>query len=176
MVKVDQALEDIVKQQLQAKRNVRRKERDAKRNRAVKTARRRGSNPVAKGRNVFPDRDIAENGAQRMNLFAKVRRSRSRSPRRRDEKTKLLVTNLEFGVTQKDMDELFGEFRDLTKAQMHYDKDGRSLGTCELIFKNRDGATRAMKQYKGKKRKFLVFFGIFGSFHPFLQFLRYFCL
>lgn len=158
MVNVDQPLEAIVKQQLDAKRSAKRQNgggggraRDQKRTRVMRQARQtRGRAPVDSGRNVFPDKDIAENGAQKMNLFARGRRaSRSRSPRRRDEPTKVLVTNLEVGVTQKDMEELFGEFRDFKKAQMHYNKDGRSLGTCELAFRSRDGALRAAKQYKG---------------------------
>jgi len=150
MVNVDQPLENIVKEQLNAKRAARRAAARPKRTRITRAARRnRGAAPSSSGRNVFSDKDIAENGAQKMNLFAKGRKSRSRSPRRRDEPIKLLVTNLEVGVTQKDMEELFGEFRDFKKAQMHYNKDGRSLGTCELGFRSRDGALRAAKQYKG---------------------------
>lgn len=154
MVNVDQPLENIVKEQLNAKRAARRKDRDAKRNRAVRSARRRQAAPVSKGRNVFSDRDIAENGAQKMNLFVRgrrspARRSRSRSPRRRNEPMKMLVSNLESGVSQKDMEELFGEFQDFKKAQMHYDRNGKSLGNCELMFRSREGALRAAKQYKG---------------------------
>jgi len=63
--------------------------------------------------------------------------------------TKLLISNLDYGVTTSDVQELFEDVGAIRVARVHYDESGRSLGTAEIIFERRVDAVGAQQKYNG---------------------------
>ncbi|XP_021895955.1 THO complex subunit 4C-like [Carica papaya] len=61
--------------------------------------------------------------------------------------TKLYVSNLDRGVTNEDIRELFAEIGELKRYAVHYDKNGRPSGSAEVVYLRRSDAFLALKRY-----------------------------
>ncbi|XP_052729619.1 THO complex subunit 4D isoform X3 [Vigna angularis] len=61
--------------------------------------------------------------------------------------TKLYVSNLDHGVTNEDIRELFSELGELKRYAVHYDKNGHPSGSAEVVYTRRSDAFAALKRY-----------------------------
>ncbi|KAL7693991.1 putative chromatin target of PRMT1 protein [Plasmopara halstedii] len=64
--------------------------------------------------------------------------------------TKILVKNLKFDILEEEVRELFGTVGDVSKAEIVYDRSGRSKGIARVWFTRRSDADKAIKQYDGR--------------------------
>ncbi|XP_012273223.1 THO complex subunit 4 isoform X2 [Orussus abietinus] len=135
--KIEMSLDDIIKQNKSTRTRGSRRGRGGPARRGVRGSPRPGGG-VMRGRN--------RGGIARNSLpYTRVGRGAIGSTGT----TKLLVSNLDFGVSDSDIQELFSEFGPLKSAAVHYDRSGRSLGSADVIFERRADAIKAMKQYNG---------------------------
>ncbi|KAJ8524604.1 hypothetical protein ON010_g16514 [Phytophthora cinnamomi] len=64
--------------------------------------------------------------------------------------TKILVKNLKFDILEEEVRELFGTVGKVSKAEIVYDRSGRSKGIARVWFARRSDADKAIKQYDGR--------------------------
>ncbi|CAN8238401.1 unnamed protein product [Cochlearia groenlandica] len=84
--------------------------------------------------------------------------------------TTVYVTNLDQGVTNEDIRELFGEIGELKRFAIHFDQNGRPNGSAEVVYMRRSDAFQAMKKYNnvlldGRSMKLEIVGGNTGAAH-----------
>ncbi|KAJ7031956.1 hypothetical protein C8F04DRAFT_1108722 [Mycena alexandri] len=73
-----------------------------------------------------------------------------RSPGGAGPSTRLVVTNLHYEISPKDLTAIFGQIGTLvSEPQIRYDRSGRSSGMANVSFETIAEATRARKQFDG---------------------------
>ena len=63
---------------------------------------------------------------------------------------KLFISNLDKGVTENEVIELFGEFESFKSATLHYDRYNNSLGTAEVVYDRKRDAIKAKKEFNNR--------------------------
>ena len=86
---------------------------------------------------------------QQRNNFGQMRFQQNRPAMRQNQPTKLYISNLDFGVTNQDVKELFSEFGPMVRYGVNFSAGGRSVGSAEVFFKNKISAIKAMQKYNG---------------------------
>ncbi|XP_010511553.1 PREDICTED: THO complex subunit 4C [Camelina sativa] len=61
--------------------------------------------------------------------------------------TTVYITNLDQGVTNEDIRELYAEIGELKRYAVHFDRNGRPNGSAEVVYMRRSDAMLAMKKY-----------------------------
>jgi len=144
--KIDQSLDDIIKQ-----------------NKSSRGGRGHGSFRGREGRGgripalISPTGGRRARGGGRNNLRqSPYFRENTDGSWNYDLPAKLIIKNLDFAVTAKDVHELFSDHPNdhrqkirLIRVKIHTDKSGRSLGSAEIVFALKSDAIKAMQEYNG---------------------------
>ncbi|XP_047175890.1 THO complex subunit 4B-like isoform X2 [Vigna umbellata] len=90
--------------------------------------------PLARYHGMIPEMDFEDDGAAMI-----------------ESGTKLLISNLDLGVSNGDIKLLFSEEGELKRCSIHYDQNGRSKGTAEVVFMRHSDALSAIKKYNNMR-------------------------
>ncbi|RCI03581.1 hypothetical protein CU098_011777 [Rhizopus stolonifer] len=135
---LDMALDDVISQN--RKRNTNR--RSDNNNRGAINKRRSGARPSSSPYNNRPRRTTPNNNNNNRSNNA----GRSLASNRNSENS-LVVSNLHFNVTEKDLYDLFGQIGKLRRAFLHIGPNGKSAGIADVVFVNSNDAERARVTY-----------------------------
>ncbi|CAO3662488.1 unnamed protein product [Rhizopus stolonifer] len=139
---LDMALDDVISQN--RKRNTNR--RSDNNNRGAINKRRPGARPSSSPYNNRPRRTTPNNNYNNSinNRTNNVGRPLASN---RNSENSLVVSNLHFNVTEKDLYDLFGQIGKLRRAFLHIGPNGKSAGIADVVFVNSNDAERARVTY-----------------------------
>ncbi|ORX43269.1 RNA-binding domain-containing protein [Piromyces finnis] len=66
---------------------------------------------------------------------------------KRDDGSKIMISNLEYKVTEKDLRELFNDIGPIRSVSLNFDHNGRSKGSGQVVFVRKADAKRASDKY-----------------------------
>ncbi|KAG0706937.1 hypothetical protein DFH29DRAFT_95984 [Suillus ampliporus] len=85
---------------------------------------------------------------------APLQSAKSKAPANTTSNSKLIVSNLHYEITPKDLVSIFGQIGTLVREPLiRYDRSGRSSGVAIVSFETPLQATRAKRQFDGKLAK-----------------------
>ncbi|KAG2117197.1 uncharacterized protein F5147DRAFT_671691 [Suillus discolor] len=85
---------------------------------------------------------------------APLQSAKANTPANTGSTTKLIVSNLHYEITPKDLVSIFGQIGTLVREPLiRYDRSGRSSGVAVVSFETPLQATRAKRQFDGKLAK-----------------------
>ncbi|KAG1823352.1 uncharacterized protein BJ212DRAFT_674273 [Suillus subaureus] len=85
---------------------------------------------------------------------APLQSAKANAPANTGSATKLIVSNLHYEITPKDLVSIFGQIGTLVREPLiRYDRSGRSSGVAVVSFETPLQATRAKRQFDGKLAK-----------------------
>lgn len=66
-----------------------------------------------------------------------------------------MVSNLEEGVTEDDVKDLFSDVGPLKSSRIQYDESGASTGQAEVVYSSKAHAIEAIQRYNGVRQSTL---------------------
>ncbi|KAG2143045.1 hypothetical protein DEU56DRAFT_910982 [Suillus clintonianus] len=85
---------------------------------------------------------------------APLQSAKANAPANAGSSAKLIVSNLHYEITPKDLVSIFGQIGTLVREPLiRYDRSGRSSGVAVVLFETPLQATRAKRQFDGKLAK-----------------------
>jgi len=130
--KLDMALDDVVKAMRKSKRGG---FRGRGRGRGGRGRGGRGRGGRGRGRGGKGNQGGRQGGKQQVQISGGT--------------SKLTISNLNFGVSDSDIQELFSEFGKIKSAAVHFNSVGKSLGTAHVIYNKLNSAKNALTKYNG---------------------------
>jgi len=101
--------------------------------------------PPNANRNLNKNRTVTKN--RNLGPIRKALTTKKNPAPRQDIPVQIHVSNLHPKVSDKDMRELFGEFGKLKSVNLHYDRNGKPQGSCDIKFAKKSEAVKAVKRY-----------------------------
>ncbi|TMW60005.1 hypothetical protein Poli38472_000047 [Pythium oligandrum] len=102
--------------------------------------------PAAKRKAVVVKNKQQDKGGKKGSILSRLGKASNPA----NEGTKILVKNLQFDILEDEVRELFETVGKVTKAEIVYDRSGRSKGVARVWFAKRSDAEKAIKQYDGR--------------------------